>query len=102
MTKNNLSHSMHKEFHNLSRTLTYMTILLVCLLALIFWGIGLEVVGNTATIVGGFFILLAIFTFQIPQITYKYMLNKYKNNPENLAALGSNWSEFRDRAMQRK
>ena len=102
MIESNLLHSMNKEFHSLNRRLTYMTVVLVCILAMIFWATGLQVAGKNATIVGVFFMLLALFTFKIPQISYRYMHKKYKNNPENLSILGSNWREFRDRAMQRK
>ena len=102
MINSDLLNSIHEEFHHLSRKLTYLTIVLVCVLAMIFWSIGLDVVGSTATIVGVFFMLVAAFTFQIPQITYRYMLRKYRNSPENLSALGPNWADFRDRARQRK
>lgn len=102
MIQSSLSHVMQKEFHQRSRTFTYATIAVVCGLALVFWWLGVEVKGNMATFIGAMFILLAAFTFQIPYITYRYMLKKYKNEPEKLSALGPNWHEFRDNAMQRR
>ncbi len=94
--------NVQQEFHRLSRNMTYATIVLVCILAMLAWWLGIEVKGRAATIIGAMFIVLAVVTFQIPYITYRYMLRKYKHEPEKLSALGSNWHEFRDNAMQRR
>lgn len=102
MIQSSLSHVMQQEFHQLSRKFTYATIAAVCALALVCWWLGVEVKGNMATLIGAMFIILAAFTFKIPHITYQYMLNKYKNEPDKLSALGPNWHEFRDNAMQRR
>ncbi len=102
MIQSSLSHVMQKEFHQLSRKLTYVTIAIVCLFALVFWWLGVEVKGNMATLIGAMFIILAVFTFKIPYFTYQFMLKKYKNEPDKLSALGPNWHEFRDSAMQRR
>ena len=102
MTQGSLSHSMQREFNLLTRKITYITAAIVCVLALIFWWLGVEVKGHMATLVGGSFIAMAVFTFQIPYITYQYMLRKYKDEPDKLLALGPSWREFRKSAMQRK
>ena len=102
MTQSKLSDFMRQEFHQLSRKFTYVTIAIVCIFAMLFWWLGVEVKGSMATLVGALFIVLAAFTFQIPYITYRYMLKKYKHEPEKLTALGPNWREFREYAMQRR
>lgn len=93
---------LKQEFNLLSRKLTYMTIAAVCVLALILWWLGIEVKGNTATIIGAMFIGLAALTFKIPYIAYRFMLNKYRDEPDKISALGPSWQEFRSFAMQRK
>ena len=89
------------EYHQISRKLTYATVILVCIAGLIFYLTGLQLVGRTATVVGGMFILLAIFTFKIPQITHRYMLKKYQADPDKLAILGQEWQAFYARAMKK-
>ena len=88
MNESNLLHLIQQEFHQLNRKLTYATVAIVCICAMIFYWMGLEVKGNAATIVGAMFIILAVFTFQIPYISYRYMLKKYQDEPEKLAVLG--------------
>ena len=102
MKRSRLSGMLKQEFNLLSRKLTYMTIAVVCVLALILWWLGIEVKGNTATIIGAMFIGLAALTFKIPYIAYRFMLNKYRNEPDKIFALGPSWQEFRSFAMQRK
>jgi len=102
MIQSNLSYFMQQEFHQLSRKLTYVTIAVVCALAMLCWWLGVEVKGNMATGIGAIFIILAAFTLQIPYMTYRYMLKKYKNEPEKRSALGPNWQDFRDSAMRRR
>ena len=102
MSESKLTAYLQQEFHLLCRKLTYITVGVVCVLAVIAWWFGVEVKGNTATLIGIFFILLAAFTLKIPHIIYRYMLKKYKNDPEKLSALGPNWTEFRQNAMQRR
>lgn len=102
MRKSNLSKLLEQEFHQLNRKLTYITIALVCFFAVVLWWHGVEVKGNSATLIGTMFMILAVFTFNIPYITYRYLLKKYKDDPDKQSALGPNWREFRDSAMQRK
>ena len=89
------SRLIRDEFNLLSRKLTYMTAAVLCVVAFVFWWLGVEVEGHMATLVGFVFIAAAVFTFQLPYITYRYMLRKYRNEPEKLAALGSGWREFK-------
>lgn len=89
------SRFIQDEFNLLSRKLTYMTAAVLCVVALVFWWLGVEVEGHMATLVGFLFIAAAVFTFQLPYITYRYMLRKYRNEPEKLAALGAGWREFK-------
>ena len=102
MNQSDLSEIMKQEFHLLSRRLTHITVIAVCSLALIFWMAGVDVQGNMASIVGMVFIGLAAFTLKIPHITYRFMLNKYKNEPDKLSVLGPSWEEFKAFAMRRK
>ena len=102
MDSSNLSEIMKQEFNLLSRRLTHITVITVCLLALIFWMAGVEVQGNVASIVGIVFIGLAAFTLKIPHITYRFMQNKYRNEPDKLSVLGTSWEEFKAFAMRRK
>ncbi len=102
MIGSRLSDMLKQEFNLLNRKLTYMTIAIVCILALILWWLGIEVKGNTATIIGAMFIGLAAFTFKIPHIAYRFMLNKYRDEPDKISALGPNWQEFKALALQRK
>ena len=102
MSKSNLSKLLQQEFQQLSRKLTYFTIAFICLAAIIFWWHGVEVKGNTAMLIGSMFMIVAAFTLNIPYFTYRYMLKKYKDDPEKQLALGPNWREFRESAMGRK
>ena len=102
MRRSELSDMLKLEFTLLNRRLTHITIVLVCILAVVMWWAGIEVQGNAASIVGVMFIGLAAFTFKIPHITYRFMLNKYKNEPEKISALGPSWQEFKTFAMRRK
>ena len=102
MIESKLTIYLEQEFHLLCRKLTHITVIVVILLAVVAWWFGIEVKGNTATLVGMAFIIIAAFTLKIPHIIYRYMLNKYKDEPEKLSALGPNWSEFRDNAKQRR
>lgn len=102
MSKSNLLKVLQKEFHLLSRKLTHLTVVGVVLLAIIFWWHGVEVKGNTATLIGALFMALAAFTLNIPYFTYRYMLKKYANDPEKRVALGPNWREFKESIVQQK
>ena len=102
MSESKLTLYLQQEFHGLCRKLTHLTVVVVCVFAVVAWWFGVEVKGNTATLIGVIFIMLAAFTLKIPHITYHYMLKKYKNDPEKLSALGPNWTEFRNSAMQRR
>ena len=102
MSKSNILRLLEKEFHQLSKNITYITVAIVLITAVVFWWNGVEVKGNAAILIGVMFMVLAAFTLNIPYFTYRFMLNKYKNDPDKHAALGSSWREFRDGAMQRK
>ena len=99
--KSRISEDIQHEFNQLSRTFTYSTAVIVCVAALIFWSLGLEVKGNTATAIGGMFIVLAAITLKVPYIAYRYLLYKYKNDDEKLTELGSSWRDFKDRTTRR-
>ncbi len=92
---------LEAEYQQISRKLTYATVVLVCIAGLIFYLTGLQIVGRTATVVGALFILLAIVTFKIPHITHHYMLKKYQADAEKLALLGTEWQAFYTRAMRK-
>ncbi len=101
MTESKLSIFLQDEFQQLCRKMTYATVIAVCIFAVVAWWFGIEVKGNMATLIGLIFIILAVLTFKIPHIAYRYMLNKYKHEPEKLSALGSSWKEFKDSSQQR-
>jgi len=92
---------LENEYHQISRKLTYATVALVCIAGLIFYLTDLQLVGRTATVVGGLFILLAIITFKIPQIAHRLMLKKYQSDASKLAILGPDWQAFYARAMKK-
>ncbi len=95
MTASDPSRLVQDEFHLLNRRLTYTTAAIMCVLALIFWWFDVEVKGHMATLVGAAFIAMAVFTFKIPYISYRYLLRKYRDEPDRLAALGPGWREFK-------
>jgi len=102
MIKSDLTHELYSEFHQINRNLTYTTIGLVALVAIIVWLFGIDVGGKRTSMMGTIFIMLAVFTYKIPYITYRYMLKKYKNDPEKRSAIGYDWKQFHDLAMQRR
>lgn len=102
MTESKISHELYREFHQISRKLTFATVGLVAVVALAVWLFGIDVGGNRTTAMGAMFMMLALFTYKIPHISYKYLLNKYKNDTERRSAIGYDWKHFRDLAMQRR
>ncbi len=102
MTESKISQELYSEFHQFSRNLTFLTIGLVAVAAMLVWLFGIDVGGNRTTAMGAMFMILALFTYKIPHISYKYLLNKYKNDTEKRNAIGYDWKQFRDSAMQRR
>ena len=106
MTESNVSDAVsgevYKEFHRINRKLTYSTIGLVCITALLLWLNGIDVRGKHLSEMGLLFMLLGFFTYKIPYISYRYMLKKYKNVPEKRSAIGYDWKQFLNSAMQRR
>lgn len=102
MSESNISEELCKEFHQISRKLTYMTVALVCAIALIVWLTGIDVGGKRTSLMGAMFMSLAFFTYKIPHLSYRYMQRKYKGESEKRSVLGYDWKQFRDLAMQRK
>lgn len=102
MTESKILKDLYREFHQLSRTLTFATIGLVALAALTVWLFDIDLGGNRTTAMGAMFMILALFTYKIPHISYKYLLNKYKHDTEKRNAIGYDWKHFRDLAMQRR
>jgi|GEM_PF-3573515 len=102
MNESNISEELYREFHQISRKLTYVTVGFVCTLALIVWLTGFDVGGKRTSLMGIMFMILAFFTFKIPHISYQYMQRKYKSESEKRSVLGYDWKHFRDQAMQRK
>lgn len=102
MIESSLTHELYSEFHQINRNLTYTTIGLVALVAMIIWLFGIDVGGKRTSMMGAIFIMLAVFTYKIPYISYRYMLKKYKNDSEKRSAIGYDWKHFRDLAMQHR
>jgi hypothetical protein len=102
MIESKISEDLYREFHQFSRKLTYATIGLVAIVAFAVWLFKIDVGGNRTTAMGAMFMLLALFTYKIPHISYKYLLNKYKNDTIKRNAIGYDWKQFRDIAMQRR
>ena len=102
MNESNLSEELYREFHKMNRNLTYMTIALVSVAALLVWVFNIDVGGKRTSLMGLMFMLLAAFTFKIPHISYRYLVSKYKNNKEKRSILGADWKLFRDAAMMRR
>ncbi len=92
---------LQMEFLQLNRKLTYATLILLGLMAVLFWLVEIEVFGKTSTLVGVVFMLLAVFFFQIPHISYNWLVRKYQQVPDKLALLGPNWRHFKKQSMQR-
>jgi len=106
MTESNLSNNtsaeVYKEFHHVNRKLTYATVGLVCLAALLVWLLGIDVKGKHLSSMGLMFMFLALFTYKIPYISFRYLQKKYANESEKRSAIGYDWKTFRDLAMQRR
>lgn len=106
MTESNVSDRVSdevcKEFHKINRKLTYSTIGLVCVTALLVWLNGIDVRGKHLSEMGLLFMLLGFFTYKIPYISYVFMQKKYKNHAEKRTVLGYDWKSFLNLAMQRK
>ena len=102
MTESNLKNKLYSEFHQINRNLTYATIGLVALAAILVWIFGIDLGGRRTSMMGAVFIMLAVFTYKIPYISYRYMLKKYKNDSEKCSAIGYDWKQFHDLAMQRR
>ena len=102
MSESKILQDICREFHAFNRKLTYATIGLVAMVALVVWIFGIDVGGNRTTAMGAMFMILALFTYKIPHISYKYLLNKYKHDSEKRNAIGYDWKQFRDVAMQRR
>ena len=102
MTESDLSQQLYSEFHIICRNLTYFTIALVCVAALIVWIFAIDLGGKRTTLMGAMFMILAAFTFKIPYFSYRYLLSKYKHHDEKRSILGTDWKLFRDNAMQHR
>jgi len=102
MTESNMSQELYKEFHQISRNLTYLTIGLVAVAALSVWLFNIDVGGKRTSSMGVMFMLLAFFTYKIPYLSYRYMQYKYKHESEKRSVIGYDWKQFRDQAMQRR
>ena len=102
MNESKLSQELYKEFHRVSRSLTYLTVALVAIVALFIWLFEIDIGGKRTTLMGVMFMILAVFTYQIPYFSYRYMTIKYKHHNEKSALLGTDWKQFRDAAMLRK
>jgi len=102
MSESNVSEELFREFHQINRKLTYMTVALVCVVALVVWLFGLNAGGKFTSVMGLLFMVLAFFTYKIPYISYRAMQRKYKDESEKRTAIGYDWKQFRDQAMLRK
>ena len=102
MSESNISEELFREFHQISRKLTYMTVAMVCVIALLVWLTGFDVGGKRTSLMGIMFMILAFFTYNIPHISYRYMQRKYTSESEKRSVLGYDWKHFREQAMQRK
>ncbi len=99
MSESDISYEIYKEFHRISRKITYLTVALVAVAALVVWLLNIDIGGKRTSLMGVGFMLLAFFTYQIPYICYRYLLYKYKNDSEKRSAVGYDWKQFRDQAM---
>jgi len=102
MNESNISDEVYREFHQISRKLTYMTVALVCAAALIVWLLSIDISGKRTSLLGVMFMGLAFFTYKIPHISYRFMQGKYKGTTAKRNILGYDWKQFRDQAMQRR
>jgi hypothetical protein len=102
INESDLTGKLCAEFHQISRNLTYFTIALVAVSALAVWLFSIDLGGSRTTLMGLAFMSLAVFTYKIPYISYRYMQRKYKNVAEKSTVLGYDWKQFRDLAMQRR
>jgi len=102
MIESKVSQELYKEFNQINRNLTYLTIGLVCLVALIVWFFSIDVGGKRASLMGVAFMVLAVITYKIPYLSYQYLLRKYKSDNEKCSVLGHDWKQFNNLAMQSK
>ncbi len=102
MSESELSQELYNEFLKINRYLTYGTVAFVCVVAFVVWIFDIDLGGQRTSLMGLMFMLLAVVTFKIPYISYRYLRKKYKNHAEKNSILGVDWKLFRDAAMMRK
>ena len=102
MNESNLYDELYAEYHAISRNLIYTTVGFVAALAGIIWLLGIDISGRQSTFMGAMFILLAVFTYQIPAITYRYLSSKYKDDEDKSIILGTDSKTFHEAAMQHR
>jgi len=102
MSESNISDDVYREFHQITRKLTYMTVAVVCVAALIIWLMNIDIGGGRTSLLGVMFMGLAFLTYKIPHISYRMMQGKYKSIADKRNVLGYDWKLFRDEAMKRR
>ncbi|MEM7402129.1 MAG: hypothetical protein AAF304_09300 [Pseudomonadota bacterium] len=102
MTKSNLYDELYSEYHAISRKLIYLTVGFVAAVAGAVWLLNIDISGNQSTIMGAMFIILAVFTYQTPAITFRYLCKKYKSDEDKSIILGTDSKTFHEAAMQHR
>ena len=100
MSTSNLYDELYTEYHAICRNLIFFTVGFVALVAGVVWLLNIQISGNQSTLMGAMFIILAVFTYQIPAITHRYLCSKYKGDTDKSLILGSDSKSFHDAAMQ--
>ncbi len=100
MTESNLYDELYSEYHTISRKLIYLTVGFVAAIAGVIWLLNIDISGKQSTFMGAMFIILAVFTYQTPAITYRYLCNKYKGDEDKSIILGTDSKTFHEAAMQ--
>lgn len=102
MNESNLLYDLYEEYHRISRNLIYSVVGLFAVIAVFIWVLKVDISGNKSTVAGAAFILLAVFTYQIPTITFKALRRKHKGHLDKTKLLGIDPKAFHESAMEHR
>ncbi len=102
MNESNLLFDLYEEYHRISRNLIYSVVGLFAVIAGIIWVMDVDISGNRSTVTGALFIILAVFTYQIPSITFRLLRNKHRDHVDKTKLLGVDPKAFHESATQHR
>ena len=102
MNESNLLYELYEEYHSFSRNLIYFVVGLFAIIAAMIWIQDVDISGNLSTIAGAVFIIMAVFTYQIPNLTFRILRKKYRAHSTKTKLLGVDSKAFHESAMQHR